>query len=311
MTTETSQADIGSPRRSRLLLGSAPDSWGVWFPDEPQQTPWTRFLDEFQTAGYRWLELGPYGYLPTDPARLREELDRRGLKLSGGDAAGGLQRADSWEGVLAETRKVCELVKALGGRYVVFLPDMYRDISDGHYVESEQLDPEQWRNLVSGVSRLAKVVRDDYGLSLVFHHHADSHVATQEQTKRFLEESDPENVLLCLDTGHLAYEGGDSLELIKDYPERIGLLHLKEVDRAVLQQSRAQDLSFGQAVARGVMCEPPLGVPDLDPILEAAARLDRELFAIVEQDLYPTNPDVPLPMATRIREYLGQRGLAS
>jgi inosose dehydratase len=222
-----------------------------------------------------------------------------------------LQRADSWEDVLAETRKVCELVKALGGRYVVFLPDMYRDISDGHYVESEQLDPEQWRNLVSGVSRLAKVVRDDYGLSLVFHHHADSHVATQEQTKRFLEESDPENVLLCLDTGHLAYEGGDSLELIKDYPERIGLLHLKEVDPAVLQQSRAQDLSFGQAVARGVMCEPPLGVPDLDPILEAAARLDRELFAIVEQDLYPTNPDVPLPMATRIREYLGQRGLAS
>jgi inosose dehydratase len=59
MTTETSQGDIGSPRRSRLLLGSAPDSWGVWFPDEPQQTPWTRFLDEYRTAGYRWLELGP------------------------------------------------------------------------------------------------------------------------------------------------------------------------------------------------------------------------------------------------------------
>jgi hypothetical protein len=36
-------------------------------------------------------------------------------------------------------------------------------------------------------------------------------------------------------------------------------VHLKEVDQAVLQQSRAQDLSFGQAVARGVMCEPPLG----------------------------------------------------
>ncbi len=311
MTTETSQADIGSPRRSRLLLGSAPDSWGVWFPDEPQQTPWTRFLDEFQTAGYRWLELGPYGYLPTDPGRLREELDRRGLKLSGGDAAGGLQRADAWDAVLAETRKVCELVKALGGRYVVFLPDMYRDISDGKYLMPEQLDPEQWRNLVNGVSRLAKIVEDDYGLSLVFHHHGDSHVRTQEQTKRFLDESAADNVLLCLDTGHLAYEGGDSLELIKDYPERIGLLHLKEVDQAVLQQSRAQDLSFGQAVARGVMCEPPLGVPDLDPILEAAARLDRELFAIVEQDLYPTNPDVPLPMATRIREYLGQRGLAS
>jgi inosose dehydratase len=58
--------------RSRLRLGSCPDSWGVWFPDDPGQTPWHRFLDELAEAGYRWLELGPYGYLPTDPARLRD-----------------------------------------------------------------------------------------------------------------------------------------------------------------------------------------------------------------------------------------------
>ena len=311
MTTETSRVDVGSPRRSRLLLGSAPDSWGVWFTDDPRQTPWTRFLDEFQAAGYQWLELGPYGYLPTDPGRLREELDRRGLKLSGGDAAGGLQQADAWDRVLAETRKVCELVKALGGRYVVFLPDMYRDITDGRYLMQEELDAEQWRNLVDGVSRLSKVVQGDYGLSLVFHHHGDSHVRTQEQTKRFLEDTAADDVLLCLDTGHLAYEGGDSLELIKEYPDRIGLLHLKQVDPEVLRQSREQNLSFGQAVARRVMSEPPRGVPDLEPILEAAGRLDRELFAIVELDLYPCDPDVPLPMATRIREYLGQRGLAA
>ena len=24
----------------RLLLGSCPDSWGVWFADDPRQTPW-------------------------------------------------------------------------------------------------------------------------------------------------------------------------------------------------------------------------------------------------------------------------------
>jgi hypothetical protein len=30
----------------RLLLGSCPDSWGVWYADDPLQTPWSRFLDE-------------------------------------------------------------------------------------------------------------------------------------------------------------------------------------------------------------------------------------------------------------------------
>lgn len=50
------------------MIGSAPDSWGVWFPDDSRQTPWQRFLDEVAAAGYTRIELGPYGYLPTDPA---------------------------------------------------------------------------------------------------------------------------------------------------------------------------------------------------------------------------------------------------
>ena len=64
---------------ARLRLGTCPDSWGVWFADDPRQTPWTRFLDEVAEVGYPWLELGPYGYLPTDRARLSDELARRGL----------------------------------------------------------------------------------------------------------------------------------------------------------------------------------------------------------------------------------------
>ena len=47
-----------------ITIGSAPDSWGIWFPSDPQQTPWHRFMDEIVEAGYEWTELGPYGYLP-------------------------------------------------------------------------------------------------------------------------------------------------------------------------------------------------------------------------------------------------------
>ncbi len=67
---------------STILVGSAPDSWGVWFPDDPNQTPYTRFLDEVADSGYGWIELGPYGYLPTDPQKLSDELASRNLKLS-------------------------------------------------------------------------------------------------------------------------------------------------------------------------------------------------------------------------------------
>ena len=51
---------------SNLRLGTAPDSWGVWFPDDPKQVPWNQFLDEAAAAGYTAVELGPFGYLPTN-----------------------------------------------------------------------------------------------------------------------------------------------------------------------------------------------------------------------------------------------------
>ena len=64
-----------------IEIGTAPDAWGVWFPDNPRQTPWHRFLDEVAAVGYEWIELGPYGYLPTDLATLRSELARRNIKI--------------------------------------------------------------------------------------------------------------------------------------------------------------------------------------------------------------------------------------
>jgi inosose dehydratase len=289
--------------RARLRLGSCPDSWGVWFADDPRQTPWHRFLDELAEAGYRWLELGPYGYLPTDPGRLREEVDRRGLRVSGQAVFGALHDRDRWEADLRDARQVAELVSAMGAGHVVLLP---ADAGPN----PPELDDEQWRTLAGASNRLGRILRQEYGLRAVFHPHADSVVGTQPQVERFLAETDPAEVNLCLDTGHIAYYRGDNVELIRKYPDRIGYLHLKQADPAVIDQVQAEGLGFAEAVRRGAMCEPPKGEPDLEALLDAVDRhLDGELFAIVEQDLYPCDPDVPLPIATRTCQYLRQLGV--
>jgi inosose dehydratase len=291
--------------RSRLRLGSCPDSWGVWFADDPRQTPWRRFLDELAEAGYRWLELGPYGYLPTDPARLRDEVDRRGLRVSGQAVFGALHDPGRWEDDLRDARQVAELVTAMGASHVVLLP---ADAGPN----PPELDPDRWRTLVARTMELGRILREEHGVAAVFHPHADSHVGTQPQIERFLDETDPASVNLCLDTGHVAYNQGDSVELIRRYPERIGYLHLKQADPVVVEQVEAEGLSFAEAVRRGAMCEPPKGEPNMDALLDAVDRqLDRELFAIVEQDLYPCDPDDPLPIATRTCAYLRQLGVGS
>ncbi|MGO2846841.1 MAG: 2-keto-myo-inositol dehydratase, partial [Microbacterium gubbeenense] len=50
--------------------------------------------------------------------------------------------------------------------------------------------------------------------------------------------------------------------------------------------------------------EPPQGVPELAPIIEAAASISPDIFAIVEQDMYGCDPDRPFPIARRTREHL-------
>ena len=123
------------------------------------------------------------------------------------------------------------------------------------------------------------------------------------------EDTDPETVQLCLDTGHISYCGGDNVAIIQAFPERMGYVHLKQVDPAVMQQVAEGKLGFAQAVRRGAMVEPPRGIPDMPTLLEALGRLDVDLFAIVEQDLYPCDPDVPMPIATRTSRYLSECGL--
>ncbi|MEU6511164.1 sugar phosphate isomerase/epimerase [Streptomyces sp. NPDC046942] len=293
----------------RIRVGSAPDSWGVWFPDDPQQVPWDRFLDEVAEAGYEWIELGPYGYLPTDPARLRDEVARRNLKVSAGTVFTGMHRGPSvWEQTWAHVSQVAALTQAMGARHLVVIPSFWRDDKTAEILEPQELTAEQWAHLTKGMERLGHEVKETYGLDIVVHPHADTHIDTEDHVERFLDSTDTELVNLCLDTGHYAYCGGDSVKLIETYGERIGYLHLKQVDPEILAEVQAKGTPFGPAVAQGVMCEPPSGVPELGPVLTAAQRLGVELFAIVEQDMYPCEPDKPLPIAVRTRRFLRSCG---
>ena len=215
---------------AKLTIGTAPDSWGVWFPSDPEQVPASTFLREVAEAGYEAIELGPYGYLPSDAAELREALDEHGLTVLAGTVFSRLHQPDSWDYTWQQVADVAALTRAVGGGHLVVIPEPCTATQDrGAQLESPDLTDEQWQRLTSQTDELGRRVRDEYGLAVQFHSHADSHVGYQPEIERFLEATDPDHVNLCLDTGHVAYYGGDCLELIAAYPERIGYVHLKQV----------------------------------------------------------------------------------
>jgi inosose dehydratase len=302
---------VATTQYPKLHLGTAPDSWGVWNPTgDPLQLPWQRYLDEAQQAGYRYSELGPFGYLPTDAAVVRDAYAAHGLTLTGGTVEAALQHGRE---ALEAAKRACDAEMAVigpnGARHLVILPEPFTDF-DGNLTASPSLTPEEWASLTDGMSELGRYVADRHDAVLVFHSHADSHVGTQAEIERFLDDTDPAVVQLCLDTGHVAYCGADNLKIIRDHPDRVQYVHLKQVNPAIRARVREQNLAFAPAVRMGAMIEPPLGEPDMPSLLAALAALDRDLFCIVEQDMYPCDFDAPLPIATRTRHYFQTCGLA-
>lgn len=305
----TSPADT-TASLTNLRLGTAPDSWGVWFPDDPLQVPWHQFLDEAAAAGYSAVELGPYGYLPTEAERLRDELGRRSLTLSGATAGTALHRGgDALADALVECRQICGLLQALDAPFLITLPAMFTDLYSGELLEPAELTAEQWQRLGDGHSELGRVLAEEFGVGQMFHPHADAHVESENSIDRFLELTDPATVSLCLDTGHVAYGGGDNRAIVARHPDRIGYVHLKSVDPVVVARVRKEGISFADAVQLGAMVEPAEGEPDMPALLGDLDALGVPLWAVVEHDMYPAAPGAPLGVAGRTCRYYTQHGL--
>ena len=141
--------------------------------------------------------------------------------------------------------------------HLVVLPEMYTDLHTGELTQPAELTAEQWRALVDGQSQLGRLVREHFDVQLGFHPHVDTHVDTQRFIDKFLDDTDPEYVSLCLDTGHVEYCSGDNREIISRHPDRISYIHLKQVNPRVAAQARDEHVGFYEAVQRGAMVEPP------------------------------------------------------
>jgi inosose dehydratase len=288
-----------------VTVGIAPDSWGVWFPDDPRQTPWERYLDEITELGFRHTELGPYGYLPTDRGRLEAELERRGLSLTAGAVMFDLEDPAAVQRTADEVEQVCATVSALGGQYLVIIDDVFTNQFTGEPRRPAELDDGEWAQLVATTVALCERA-EHHGLRGAFHPHAQSHVEYESQIERLL--ADAPEVTLCLDVGHHAYCGGDPVAFMDRHAQRIPYLHLKSVDGQLAQRVREEGIPWAQAVADGVFVEPSEGVVDFQALREVVDRVGYDGVATIEQDMYPTEFDRPLPIARRSKAFLSSLG---
>lgn len=291
-----------------ISIGNSPESWGITSLSELNQTAWNRCLDEIEEAGYSCLELGPYGYFPTDNVILERELFQRNLDISAGTLLATLEDNDSWPDIEKEAMRTGELLSSVGAKFFIVVDGFYR-FQTGKQLGPPALDKYKWDTLIDNSHKLGDLVKSKFGLQLAFHPCADTHIEYQEQILEFLSDTDPGLVTLCLDTGHHAYRFGDPVAFMREHHERIGYLHLKSVDFEIREKVNQDELAFMDAVKLGVMCEPEQGVVDFMGFGRVLHEIGYEGYAIVEQDIYKPNLDVPFPIAKRTREYIRNIGI--
>lgn len=294
-------------------IGIAPDSWGVWNAVDPKQPSAEQYLSEIAEAGYRYTELGPYGYLGTDKNQVADRIAAHGLIVSGGTVFTGLHKgADSVEKYLAQVAPVAEMIKAQGAEYIVVIPEMWDRGPEGTapYSGPRTFTDAEWNLLTTNHNELGKRLLNEFGLKQIFHSHAETPVGSYSEVSRLLNETDARYLNLCLDTGHFAYYWGDNLRLVREFKERISYLHLKQVEPDLLADVLKNEVSFVEAVQHGIMVEPPFGVPEYGDILAEANRYVPNIFAIIEQDMYPLKDfSEPKQIAIRTKAYIENLGV--
>jgi inosose dehydratase len=274
---------IEEGKRARRLAG-APISWGVCeVPDWGRQLPPERVLGEMASLGLRATELGPVGYLPLDPATLRDCLAGFDLRLVGGFVPLVLHE-QSARSSREQAAQMAEVLANAGAD--VFVAAI---VADENWGAPHPLSETEWDRLVARLAEIDVLVAG-YGLRLAVHPHVGTMVERDDAVQRLLAASD---VGWCLDTGHMLIGGTDPVDFVRQHGARIAHVHLKDVDAELAALVRAGELSHVEATKRGLFR--PLGQGDarIREVLRALDAVGYGRWLVLEQDTAITGQEPP------------------
>ncbi|HSK26726.1 MAG TPA: sugar phosphate isomerase/epimerase [Jiangellales bacterium] len=234
-------------------IAGAPISWGVCeVPGWGHQLAAERVLAEMRGLGLAATEFGPDGFLPDAPADKAATLRSYGLAAVGGFVPVVLhdpgrdpapEVAHALDGFVAAGAGVLVLAAATGL---------------AGYDERPELDDDAWKALLGNLDRIAGLAAAR-GVLATLHPHVGTVVESAAEVGRVLDGS---SVPLTLDTGHLLVGGTDPAELARDATDRVAHAHLKDVDAGWAARVRAGEVTYTEAVRRGMYR--PLGEGDVD-----------------------------------------------
>ena len=289
--------------KNKVKLGMAPIGWcNDDMPELGAENTFQQIVSEMALAGFTGTEVG--NKYPKDKVELKKALDLRGIEICN-QWFTQLLLTEPYEVVEKAMLDQIDYIKYCGAKVIGASEQSYsiqgldQPILTGKYV----MNDEEWDRLTSGMTKLGKTAKEA-GMKLCFHHHMGTVVQTEEEIDRFMDMTD-ENVYLLFDSGHCSFADIDPVKVLSKYIGRTAHIHLKDLRRNVVEQSRENEWSFLKCVREGCFTVPGDGDVDFKPIFDIIEQSGYEGYVVVEAEQDPAKAN-PLEYAMKARKYIAE-----
>lgn len=293
--------------KNKVKLGIAPIAWtNDDMPDLGKENTFEQCVSEMALAGFTGSEVG--NKYPKDPEVLKKALELRGVEICNQWFSSFLI-TKPFEEVEKEFRAQLTFLKAMGAKVIGASEQSYSvqgQMDTPVFGHKYEMNDEEWDTFCTGMNKLGKIAKEEYGLALTFHHHMGTVVQSLAEVDRMMENTDPEYVSLLFDTGHFTYCGEDPLEVVKKYVHRIKHVHLKDIRPEVVEQVKKENMSFLAGVRAGAFTIPGDGCINYDPIFKVLEDAGYEGYMVVEAEQDPAKAN-PLEYAIRARKFIAEK----
>ena len=292
--------------KNKVKLGIAPIAWtNDDMPDLGKENTFEQCVSEMALAGFTGSEVG--NKYPKDPEVLKKALELRGVEICNQWFSSFLI-TKPFEEVEKEFRAQLAFLKAMGAKVIGASEQSYSvqgQLDTPIFGHKYEMNDQEWDTFCTGMNKLGKIAKEEYGIALTFHHHMGTVVQSLAEVDRMMENTDPEYVSLLFDTGHFTYCGEDPLEVVKKYVHRIKHVHLKDIRPEVVEQVKKENMSFLAGVRAGAFTIPGDGCINYDPIFKVLEDAGYEGYMVVEAEQDPAKAN-PFEYAVKARKYIAE-----
>ena len=161
---------------------------------------------------------------------------------------------------------------------------------------SREINIHDWKKIMQNIIQIKNLTENEYGINLHFHPHVGTFIEYESQIDKLLNDTD---ISICFDTGHHAYWNQNALNYLKKIFNRVGYIHLKNVNDTIRQKVWNNKISIEQSYNSGVMAPLEHGYVNIHDIITFLLEKEFGGFCIIEQDPENTNDFIPDNLAKK------------